>query len=505
MSVTEYIGPRVGPVFADSAEWTSTRSYEALTVVLHEGNSYTARQDVPVGVQLDNEKYWLETGNYNAQIEQYRNDVLNLRNLFSKYETATNVLSLGIDNNGSADVSSIINAWDMSHNGDVLYFPAGKYLLKSTLAVKNNSYFMTSDATFVAENLHIAVSIESVTTTINDKFFYMNVDGNNSCDICFDVASVIDCYLELRGYDANNIGINLHRYNTAGISSTFKIFYENRNAYNNNIGVICDVSDCKFTQVSIVNVKTGLILRKSGNVFYYYSCWTRYAETFPGTVSIDNQVTNATCFNTFIYATLDTMETFLTSTEHNIGFSLVFDHVFYEFNSSVTPQTKCYLWKLEDMSTTQYVSSVLVFNDLFGSLSHIEFGTTGKCPIRTTVRHNPIYYDFVDWNHDYNYMPTGTWHVRIQTSNDHLPHGLVCPTSICVCETAHFSKSYIQQAIVQATNDAPVQITNQNPLSFKWPYNTVYMRTVNINSNAVPTPISPWMSFIADIQAAPLE
>ena len=75
MAVTEYIGPLVGPVFADPAEWTSTRSYEALTVVLHEGNSYTARQDVPIGVQLDNEKYWLETGNYNAQVEQYRLEV----------------------------------------------------------------------------------------------------------------------------------------------------------------------------------------------------------------------------------------------------------------------------------------------------------------------------------------------------------------------------------------------------------------------------------------------
>lgn len=75
MAVTEYIGPLVGPVFADPAEWTPTRSYEALTIVLNEGNSYTARQDVPIGVQITNENYWLETGNYNAQVEQYRREV----------------------------------------------------------------------------------------------------------------------------------------------------------------------------------------------------------------------------------------------------------------------------------------------------------------------------------------------------------------------------------------------------------------------------------------------
>lgn len=77
MAVTEYIGPLVGPVFADPAEWTSTRSYESLTIVLHEGNSYTARQDVPIGVQITNENYWLETGNYNAQVEAYRKATIN--------------------------------------------------------------------------------------------------------------------------------------------------------------------------------------------------------------------------------------------------------------------------------------------------------------------------------------------------------------------------------------------------------------------------------------------
>lgn len=80
MAVTEYIGPLVGPVFADPAEWTPTRSYEALTIVLNEGNSYTARQDVPIGVQLTNTDYWLETGNFNGQLEGYRKEVLKYSN-----------------------------------------------------------------------------------------------------------------------------------------------------------------------------------------------------------------------------------------------------------------------------------------------------------------------------------------------------------------------------------------------------------------------------------------
>lgn len=74
--VRQYVGARYVPVFADPLEWSSTQGYEALTVVLHEGNSYTSRQSVPVGIDIGNTAYWAETGNYNAQIEAYRQEVL---------------------------------------------------------------------------------------------------------------------------------------------------------------------------------------------------------------------------------------------------------------------------------------------------------------------------------------------------------------------------------------------------------------------------------------------
>lgn len=74
--VRQYVGARYVPVFADPLEWSDTIGYEPLTVVLHEGNSYTSRQSVPVGIEIDNATYWAETGNYNAQIEAYRQEVL---------------------------------------------------------------------------------------------------------------------------------------------------------------------------------------------------------------------------------------------------------------------------------------------------------------------------------------------------------------------------------------------------------------------------------------------
>lgn len=74
MAVTQYIGSRYVPIFADPVEWSSAKEYEPLTIVLHEGNSFTSKQFVPVGVDIDNETYWAVTGNYNAQVEQYRRD-----------------------------------------------------------------------------------------------------------------------------------------------------------------------------------------------------------------------------------------------------------------------------------------------------------------------------------------------------------------------------------------------------------------------------------------------
>lgn len=74
--VRQYVGARYVPVFADPLEWSSTQGYEPLTVVLHEGNSYTSRQSVPVGIDINNTAYWAETGNYNAQIDAYRQEVL---------------------------------------------------------------------------------------------------------------------------------------------------------------------------------------------------------------------------------------------------------------------------------------------------------------------------------------------------------------------------------------------------------------------------------------------
>ncbi len=90
MATTQYIGARYVPVFADPAEWDNTRTYERLTIVLHEGNSFTSRQNVPAGIDINNTNFWLCTGNYNAQIEAYRRDVANYAKQVNAVSAALN-------------------------------------------------------------------------------------------------------------------------------------------------------------------------------------------------------------------------------------------------------------------------------------------------------------------------------------------------------------------------------------------------------------------------------
>lgn len=75
MAVTQYVGARYVPLFAEPLEWDENTAYEPLTIVYNNGNSYTSRQYVPAGTDIGNKSYWALTCNYNAQIEQYRTEV----------------------------------------------------------------------------------------------------------------------------------------------------------------------------------------------------------------------------------------------------------------------------------------------------------------------------------------------------------------------------------------------------------------------------------------------
>jgi len=68
-----YVGHRYVPKIM--GEWNQEETYEGLSIVTHKGTSYTSKKRVPIGIDISNEDYWAVTGNYNAQIENYRSEV----------------------------------------------------------------------------------------------------------------------------------------------------------------------------------------------------------------------------------------------------------------------------------------------------------------------------------------------------------------------------------------------------------------------------------------------
>lgn len=74
----QYVGARYVPVVGD--EWDKALSYEPLTIVTYKGSSFTSKIPVPANIDINNTKYWVNTGNYNAQVTEYEENVRKYKN-----------------------------------------------------------------------------------------------------------------------------------------------------------------------------------------------------------------------------------------------------------------------------------------------------------------------------------------------------------------------------------------------------------------------------------------
>lgn len=81
----QYVGARYVPKIM--GEWNKALQYEALSVVTYMGNSFTSKISVPANVEINNTDYWVNTGNYNAQVEEYRKETLEVKELANNTNT----------------------------------------------------------------------------------------------------------------------------------------------------------------------------------------------------------------------------------------------------------------------------------------------------------------------------------------------------------------------------------------------------------------------------------
>lgn len=108
MATRQYVGARYVPKFATPVEWSASRQYEALEIVIHMNASYTSKKPVPTGIDINNTEYWAITGNYNAQVEQYRQETEQVASQVDTISTSVSSLndSVEVINNSLTDVQN---------------------------------------------------------------------------------------------------------------------------------------------------------------------------------------------------------------------------------------------------------------------------------------------------------------------------------------------------------------------------------------------------------------
>lgn len=203
----QYIGARYVPIFGrkgeDSIQWDNTGTYEPLTIVLHEGNSFTSRQYVPIGIDIDNEAYWAETGNYNAQIEQYRREVMELKNLYEEIPfTQASPFDVEIGCDTPSNSTYIILKFDKD---DVDLGLAYRYSDYASIDV--SEYVKTQTNTSFAFNgplrgpiLRNGESVVETSSDTNQYFYFLGFDDNG------DIKYTQDFNRTLTATDLKNMG-----------------------------------------------------------------------------------------------------------------------------------------------------------------------------------------------------------------------------------------------------------------------------------------------------------
>lgn len=163
----QYIGARYVPIFGrkneSSIAWDNSAPYEPLSIVLYQGNSYTSRTYVPTGIDISDTFYWALTGNYNAQVEQYRQEtaqsVAQMNALSTTLRTEMTALSTSVAQTDAAlrnDVSTAItnveayadSVTDSSRPNVVILGDSWSDLTSSTIENQTNWTSFLPDWTF---------------------------------------------------------------------------------------------------------------------------------------------------------------------------------------------------------------------------------------------------------------------------------------------------------------------------------------------------------------------
>ena len=150
----KYIGQRYLMYIPENNEWNINQKYEHFTVVLHQGNSYISRIDVPKGIDITNKKYWSLFSNYDVNMQNLEEEFNNFKNFYNnEYGALKNdiynndrfkkdISTLFVRNDGI--INKNINNCFNSENGEFRANESGQYLIMCS------GYELQNSSTYVA-------------------------------------------------------------------------------------------------------------------------------------------------------------------------------------------------------------------------------------------------------------------------------------------------------------------------------------------------------------------
>lgn len=144
-----YVGARYVPIF--DGDWDNTKKYDPLTIVMHEGNSYTSKTYVPEGTAITNGSYWALTGNYNAQVAQLMESVEEIQEN-RPYVTPE---MFGAAGDGvTPDNEALNTCFQFAYENNLIVYGLNKYLVDDTTFTAYAFYGILVPGGVEVHNMH---------------------------------------------------------------------------------------------------------------------------------------------------------------------------------------------------------------------------------------------------------------------------------------------------------------------------------------------------------------
>lgn len=302
MAVRQYIGARYVPIVI--GEWDKTLSYENLNIVTYKGNSFTSKKAVPQGIDISNTEYWVNTGNYNAQINDFKNSVDSYKADVDSYKADVDSYKTDVDSykNNVDSYKADIDAYKIANNNrlnNMQIFNVKNYGAVGDGITDDSNAFISAISSsngiiFVPKgNYLITKTLTLYDTYLMGEGKFSNLILNSGNVINVTGSTVID-----------NVGF-IH---TAPITNQTEIICKNtsdgcqlKNLFFENCYYCMSFENCSGVQVSnIIAEKTAnrvMTLEGCNDIYFNNGIFSNVGNLFSGTAIVVNNYNQAIKFD----------------------------------------------------------------------------------------------------------------------------------------------------------------------------------------------------------------